>query len=184
MDLITGRPADTAGREEKEIAAYDFLDGLGVSYVRVDHEAAMSMEACAEIDKSLGTTICKNLFLCNRQKTKYYLLMMPGNKPFRTSIASSQIGSSRLSFAPPEVMERCIHTLPGSASVLGLMHDTENEVQLVIDREVLQGECVGCHPLVNTTSLRIRTEDFKNLILPALHHTPIVIDLPREAEQI
>jgi Ala-tRNA(Pro) deacylase len=80
-------------------------------------------------------------------------------------------------------MERCIHTLPGSASVLGLMHDTENEVQLVIDREVLQGEYVGCHPLVNTTSLRIRTEDFKNIILPALHHTPIVIDLPREESE-
>ena len=183
MELTTGRPADVAGREEKEIAAYDFLDRLGVTYVRVDHAAAMSMAACAEIDGTLGTTICKNLFLCNRQKTKYYLLMMPGSKVFKTSIASAQIGTSRLSFAPPEVMEACIHTLPGSASVLGLMHDTEKKVQLVIDREVLAGEYVGCHPLVNTTSLRIRTADFEKIILPALGHTPILVDLPRTVEE-
>ena len=163
--------------------AFALLDDLGIPYTRVEHESADTMEDCAAISDVLGSRICKNLVLCNRQKTDFYLLAMPEDKPFLTKDLSHQIGSSRLSFAPGDLMEELIGCTPGSASVLGLMHDTENEVQLVIDREVLQGECVGCHPLVNTTSLRIRTEDFKNIILPALHHTPIVIDLPREAAQ-
>jgi Ala-tRNA(Pro) deacylase len=136
------------------------------------------MEKCAAVSEVLGVTICKNLFLCNRQKTKFYLLAMDPSKPFHTKDLSKQIGSSRLSFAPEEMLWELLRCTPGSATALGLMHDTENQVQLVIDKAVLQGEYVGCHPLVNTTSLRIRTADLEGIILPALGHTPIIVDLP------
>ena len=177
MTLVTGRPADCSGRLDKEIRVYDLLDELGIGYQRIDHEAAMTMEACAAIDEALDATICKNLLLCNRQCTDFYLLMIPGNKVFKTSILSKQIGSSRLSFAAPEYMQQYLDITPGSVSVLGLMNDKENHVQLLIDEDVLKGEFFGCHPCINTSSLRIRMCDLMEKILPAVHHTPRLVTL-------
>lgn len=168
MILETGRPQEISGRMEKEIKAYDFLDGLDVKYERIDHAPAMTMEICAEIDKVLGATICKNLFLCNRQQTNFYLLMMPDDKPFKTKNLSEQIGSSRLSFATAEHMEKYLNITPGSVSVLGLMNDTNNEVTLLIDEDVLKDDFFGCHPLINTSSLKIKTKDLTEKIIPAL----------------
>jgi len=177
MVLVEGRPADCSGRLEKEIRSYDLLDGLGVQYQRIDHEAAMTMEACVEIDRVLDATICKNLLLCNRQCTAFYLLMIPGSKVFKTSELSKQIGSSRLSFAKPEYMEQYLDITPGSVSVLGLMNDHENHVELLIDADILKGEFFGCHPCINTSSLRLRTSDLMEKIIPAMHHTPRLVTL-------
>ena len=177
MTLVDGRPVDCTGRLEKEIRSYDLLDKLGVQYQRIDHEAAMTMEACAEIDRVLDATICKNLLLCNRQCTSFYLLMIPGDKVFKTSELSKQIGSSRLSFAKPEYMEQFLDITPGSVSVLGLMNDKENHVQLLIDEDVLKGEYFGCHPCINTSSLRLRTADLMEKIIPAMGHEPRMVTL-------
>ena len=179
MELQNGRPASCMGRLPKEIRCYDLLDRLGVEYQRIDHEAAMTMEACAAIDAALNAVICKNLLLCNRQCTVFYLLMMPGDKNFKTSILSKEIGSSRLSFAAPEYMEKFLDITPGSLSVLGLMNDKENQVQLLIDEDVLKGAYFGCHPCINTSSLRIATRDLMETILPALNHQPQIVTLPR-----
>lgn len=177
MILEKGRPADVSGREEKEIRAYDFLDSLGVEYFRTDHEPAMTMEACEAIDKALGTPMCKNLFLSNRQETAFYLLLIPGDKPFKTKDLSSQLGVARLSFGKAEYMESYLDILPGSLSVLGLMNDKENNVQLLIDEDLLCAERIGCHPCVNTSSLSISVEDLQNKIIPALRHTLIMVKL-------
>ena len=143
MELQKGRPADTTGRLEKEIRTYDLLDRLGVEYERIDHEPAMTMEDCKEVDQLLEAVICKNLFLCNRQKTAFYLLMIPDTKVFHTKDLSAQIGSARLSFAKPEYMEEFLDITPGSVSVMGLMNDKEHRVQLLIDEDVLDGEYIG-----------------------------------------
>ena len=177
MELVKGRPATNEGRLEKEIRCYDLLDKLGVEYQRIDHEAAMTMEACVAIDKVLDATICKNLLLCNRQCTAFYLLMIPGNKVFKTSVLSKKIGSSRLSFADAKYMEAYLDITPGSVSVLGLMNDRENRVQLLIDEDVLKGEYFGCHPCINTSSLRLKTQDLMQKILPAMGHEPIIVQL-------
>ena len=177
MELQKGRPKYTAGRLEKEIRTYDLLDKLGVAYERVDHEAAMTMEVCQEIDKVLQATICKNLFLCNRQETKFYLLMIQDKKVFHTKDLSAQINSSRLSFAKPEYMEKFLDITPGSVSVLGLMNDTENHVQLLIDEDVLKGEFIGCHPCINTSSIRFHTSDLVEKVLPAVNHEFIKVKL-------
>lgn len=177
MELFNGRPQDIKGRLEKEIRVYDFLDALGVEYERTDHEAAMTIEACQEIDRTLGISICKNLFLCNRQETSFYLLMLPGDKKFKTKDISAQIHSSRLSFGKAEYMEKYLDITPGSLSVLGLMNDTEYKVQLLIDEEVLQADYIGCHPCINTSSLKIRTEDLMKKIIPALKHMPQLVRL-------
>ena len=177
MKLVTGRPENCAGRLEKEIRVYDLLDRLGIFYQRIDHEATMTMEACAAVDEVLDATICKNLLLCNRQKTAFYLLMLPGSKVFKTSELSKKIGSSRLSFADGAFMEEFLDITPGSLSVMGLMNDRENRVQLLIDEDVLQGEFIGCHPCINTSSLRFRTEDLLQKIIPAMGHEPIFVTL-------
>ena len=177
MTLVQGRPEDGSGRLEKEIRVYDLLDKLGVSYQRIDHEAAMTMEACAEIDRVLDATICKNLLLCNRQCTAFYLLLIPGDKLFKTKDLSAQIGSSRLSFASGEYMEQFLDITPGSLSILGLMNDKENQVQLLIDEDVLKGEFIGCHPCINTSSLRLRTEDVLQKLIPAMGHSPRLVHL-------
>ena len=177
MELYKGRPVDVTGREAKEIRVYDLLDSLGIAYERTDHEPAMTMEACNDIDKVLNVVICKNLFLCNRQKTDFYLLMMPGEKPFKTKELSGQIGTARLSFASAEDMD--IH--PGAVSVMGLMNDTENHVKLLVDEDVLKGEYMGCHPCVNTSSLKMKTADVFDTFLKAVHHDKRVVTLTGEA---
>ena len=177
MELEHGRPADLSERLPKEIRTYELLDSLGVLYDRIDHEAAMTMEACAQVDACLGGAICKNLLLCNRQCTEFYLLLMPGGKHFKTKELSAQIGSSRLSFADGKYMEEFLDITPGSLSVLGLMNDKDNRVQLLIDEDLLQAETIGCHPCINTSSLCFSVSDLMNIILPAVHHTPRTVKL-------
>ena len=171
MRLLNGRPTDLTGRLDKEIRVYDLLDGLGIEYQRIDHEATMTMEACAAVDRVLDATICK---------TDFYLLMIPGDKQFKTSVLSKQIGSSRLSFADREHMEALLDITPGSLSVLGLMNDREHRVQLLIDEEILAGGSFGCHPCVNTSSLRLEIRDLLEVFLPATNHRPRLVQLPRE----
>lgn len=178
MQLIKGRPADLQNRSDREIRVYELLDKLDIEYERVDHEAAYNMEACLAVDEVLGTTMCKNLFLCNRQKTQFYLLLMPGDKPFKTKDISAQINSARLSFGEASYMEEYLDILPGAVSVLGLMNDTQNRVQLLIDKPVLEKDTLGCHPCVNTSSLKLSTQDILRKFLPAVGHEAIIVDLP------
>lgn len=195
LTIYKGRPEDTSNREPREVRVYDLLDSLGIEYDRLDHEPAMTMEVCAEIDAAFERTtlanfkantdqdktqhaiICKNLFLCNRQKTKFYLLMIPGDKKFLTKDLSQQINSARLSFADGEAMQKYLDVMPGSVSVMGLMNDQDNTVQLLIDSDVLQSQYVGCHPCMNTSSLRMKVQDLTKKILPAIHHEPIIVKL-------
>ena len=181
MERVKGRPESTEGRLEKEIRVYDYLDRLNIEYERIDHEVAMTMEACQEIDRALEATICKNLFLCNRQETSFYLLMMPGDKKFKTKELSKQIGTSRLSFAKDEYMLKYLDITPGSVSVMGLMNDKEKKVKLVMDEEVTKGEYIGCHPCINTSSIRLKTADLMNVILPDLGYEPVIVHLEGEA---
>lgn len=175
--LKKGRPENTDGRLPGEIRVYDLLDRLGISYDRIDHPAAMTMEVCRDIDAALGATICKNLFLCNRQQTAFYLLLIPGDKVFRTKELSAQIGSARLSFADAVHMEQYLGVTPGSVSVMGLMNDVGCRVRLLVDEDVLRGEFLGCHPCINTSSIRLATRDLLDVFLPAVGHRETVVRL-------
>ena len=171
------------GRIEKEMRSYALLDSLGIEYRRVDHEHADTIEACEQVEGLLECKICKNLFLTNRQQTDFYLLIMPGEKPFKTKLLSKQIGSARLSFASPEHMEKYLDITPGSVSVLGLMNDKGGAVRLLVDRDLLNEEYFGCHPCINTSSLRLKTADVLEKLLPAMGHEPSFVDLPWVIEE-
>ncbi|MBQ7692782.1 MAG: prolyl-tRNA synthetase associated domain-containing protein [Oscillospiraceae bacterium] len=178
--LYRGRPQER--RIPKEERCYELLDRLGIEYRRVDHEHADTIEACREVEGLLGCKICKNLFLTNRQQTDFYLLIMPGEKPFKTKLLSKQIGSARLSFASPEHMEQYLDITPGSVSVLGLMNDRDHAVRLLVDRDLLREEFFGCHPCINTSSLRFETKALLETLLPAMGHEPSFVELPWEVE--
>lgn len=170
MELKHGRPESCTGREEREIGVYDLLDSLGIGYERVDHEAANTMEDCLAIEGVLGARICKNLFLTNRQQTAFYLLMMPGDKVFKTKELSAQIGSARLSFGSGEKMTELLNCPPGSASLMGLLYDGDGRVQLLVDADLLRDDTIGCHPCRNTSTLRLRTADAFGPFLRAVRH--------------
>lgn len=174
--VYIGRPAEK--RIPKEERCYDLLDSLGVAYARVDHEHADTIEACHAIEQLLGCEIVKNLFLTNRQMSEVWLLLMPGEKPFRTRLLSKQIGSARLSFASPEQMLQYLDITPGSVSLLGLINDGERKVHLLFDRDLSDRESIGMHPCINTSSLRIGTADIFGKLLPALGYEPLWVDLP------
>lgn len=180
MILYEGRPEDVSGRLAREIRTYDFLDKLGIPYQRTDHERADTMEACNAIDAVLNVVICKNLFLCNRQKTAFYLLMMPGGKKFKTKELSAQINSARLSFAEAEDMLKYLDIEPGAVSIMGLMNDREHSVRLLIDEDILKDEYIGCHPCVCTSSLKMKTADVLERFLPAVGHTYRTVQLKGE----
>ncbi|AKA68985.1 prolyl-tRNA synthetase associated domain-containing protein [Clostridium scatologenes] len=176
--IYTRKPVDS--RLSKEMAVYDLLDKIHITYSRIDHDVTASIEDCHDVEKLLGITICKNLFLCNSQKTKFYLLMMPGDKKFRTKELSKQIQSSRLSFAPAEYMERYLDITPGSVSVMGLMNDKEQNVQLLIDEDIIKEDYLGCHPCINTSSLKIKTKDIIEKFLSYTGHIPKYVQLTAE----
>ncbi len=174
--LYTSAPSPD-GREEKEMAVYRLLDSLGIAYTRTDHEPLMTIAQCGNVDKLLSVELCKNIFLCNAQKTLFYLLLMPGEKQFKTKDLCAQINSARLSFAPAEYMEKYLNILPGAVSIMGLMNDTAHNVRLLIDRDVYDGDFICCHPCVNTSSLKIAKDDIIGKFLTHTGHTPVVVDL-------
>lgn len=180
MTIETGRPADCSGRPEKECAVYDLLERLDISFTRADHPAAFTMEECEAVSQALHTPICKNLFLCNRQKTAFYLLLLPASKPFRTKEITAQLGCARLSFAGEEQLASLLHLTPGSATIFGLQYDTENRVQLVVDRDLLDEAYFGCHPCINTSTIRMRTSDVFDRLTHALHHDYTLVTLKGE----
>lgn len=172
-----------SGRESVEQSAFDLLEKLHIPFERVEHDHADTMEDCRAISEALGVRICKNLVLCNRQQTAFYLLCMPANKPFKTKDLSAQIGSSRLSFASAEKMIELLGVTPGSASILSLMNDKEGAVQLLLDRDLYSQHYFGCHPCKNTGSLKLDTSDVLNIFLPHVNHKAVLVDLPTyEAE--
>ena len=179
--IYTNVPSE--GLNSTQTAVFAALVELSIPFERVEHENADTMEDCVAIGNALGADVCKNLVLCNRQKTNFYLLTMPGDKPFFTKDLSHQIGSSRLSFASPEAMEELLHVQPGSASILSLLFDTEHKVQLVMDRETKDQDFFCCHPCKNTGTLKMKTSDVLNVFLKHTGHEVMTVDLPRYAEE-
>jgi len=174
--LYTAKP-EGKGRLKKETDTYALLEKLDIPFRRLDHDATATIGDCLEVENILGIEICKNLFLSNRSRTEFYLLMMPGRKKFVTREVSRQIGCSRLSFAVAEDMVKHLNIEPGAVSVLGLMNDTDKKVTLLLDGDILKNEYFGCHPCVNTSSLCIRTSDLIDKFLPYTGHVPTLVTL-------
>lgn len=176
MEPVMGAPAEKRAKNEQ--AVYDFLNQRGIPFVRLDHPEVHTMEDCHAIDQTMGTDMCKNLFLCNSQKTKFYLLLLPGEKSFKTKDVSRQLGVARLSFGDAEHMQAILHIAPGAVSPMGLVFDSARDITLVMDRQLKGTEAICCHPCVNTASIRLSMADFMEKFLPATGHEVTYVDLP------
>ncbi len=181
QELFTVRPEKT--ETEKEMHSYVFLEDCNVSYERAEHDEAGTIELCKEVEKILGAEICKNLLLTNRQQTEFYLLLIGGDTVFKTKYLSSQINSSRLSFATAEKMEELLGVTPGSVTVLSLLNDTEKRVGLLIEENVLKDEYFACHPMVNTATVKFKTKDLIDKILPKMNREYKVVRLGSEDDE-
>lgn len=174
-EKFTTAPTDERIATEKKV--YELLAKLKIPYERVDNEVVETMEECEEIDRALGAEIRKSIFLCNKKKTSFFLVVVPAKKALDTSALEKKIGVSHLSFASGELMEEHLGTKPGSASVMGLINDEDDYVQLIIDKEVAEDEWFGCNPGINTSHLKMKTSDLLNKFLPQIRHKAKVIDL-------
>lgn len=177
METYKGKPENADGRLPREMRVYDLLDSLGIEYIRADHKSAYTMEDCKAIDDALGVIMCKNLFLCTANQKQYFMLLMPDDKPFKTKDITAQIGTGRLSFGSSEKMLEYLDIEPGAVSIMGLMNDHDNHVQLLVDKDILSEEFLGCHPCVNTSSLKLKTADVFKSFINAVHHDMKVVEL-------
>lgn len=158
------------------------LESWGVPYQMVEHAPAMSMDDLPPIVEKLGPPFFRNLFLCNRQKTEFYLLLIVGDKPFRTAEVSKKLGVSRLSFGDADTLLDMLGVTPGGVNPLSLLFDPEHKIHLVIDADILEWERACMHPGVNTKSIAMSMDDFKTIVLPKLGHEPVILSLMGIAE--
>ena len=176
-----GRPTNNMDMDEAEVKTYDMLDKIGMSYETICHEAVYTMDDCETVEKQLGASICKNLFLCNRQQTQFYLLMLPSDKQFKAKNLSSELGCSRLSFADEQHMVDLLGIHPGAVTPMGVMNDKEKKVQLVIDKDLLtSSEFFGCHPCVNTATIKLNLQEFVEKFVPMTGHNYTIVTLNTE----
>lgn len=180
VTIYQGRPTDGAPRSEAEQAVYDFLDAVGVDYRTCCHPAAFTMEECEAVRRAVDAPVFKNLFLTNRQQTQFYLLMIPADKPFKTKYLSSQLGCARLSFASSEAMEQLLHIHPGAVSPMGLIHDRDHRVTLIVDTDLRHCTTYACHPCVNTASVVLTLQQLLDRVIPATGHPHTWVTLPAD----
>ena len=152
-----------------------FLTEHGIAFEAIEHAPVETMADCEAL--GLPAAHCKNLFLCNRAGTQYYLLLIRADKPFVTREVSHALGVSRLSFGKDEALFAMLHTHAGSVSPMGLIYPEAKDVRLLCDRDLLNAPGIAFHPLVNTASLWMKTEDFLNRFLPLTGHDITFIDI-------
>lgn len=156
---------------------YKFLSENNIEFSRVDNDEAVTMEDCIEIDKALDMKTVKTLFLCNRQKTQFYLFVTEGDKPFVTKDFSSALGISRVSFASAEMLDEIIGTKVGATTIFGVLREQAQEVRVVFDKAVCESEWFGCSDGTTSCYMKLKTDDILNKLLPSSGHTYEVIEV-------
>lgn len=156
---------------------YDTLNELNIPFQKIDNEAITSMEECEDVENALGVEIRKSIFLCNRTKSEFYLLVMPSKKRFNTKMFSEKVVCSRTSFASTEHLKSVLGLTPGSITIMGLVNDRSHTVQLVIDSEIVNEEWFGCNAGLNTSHIKLKTRDLLDIFLKHTGHKPIVVKL-------
>lgn len=159
-----------------ETKVYETLSKLSIPFELVDNDSVESMEECIEISEKLGAEIRKTIFLCNRKKTSFYMVILPANKSFNTKEHCKKMDVSRLSFASGDLMMQHLDVAPGTATIMSLINDPDEKVELFIDKEIANSEFFACNPGANTTHLKIKTKDLLNKLLPKIDHPATIIE--------
>lgn len=174
-EVMTTAPEDERGALETKV--YQELERLNISYERVDNDTVETMEECVEISEKLGAEIRKTIVCCNRQKTEFFLVVLPASKRFDSKLFAAMMRTARVSFASAEDMESLIGLTPGEASVMGILNDPEAKIKVVVDKAVADAEWFACNPGANTTHIRFKTKQLLDTFLPAENHKAEIIML-------
>ncbi len=173
--VFDGAPEDKRG--ELETKVYAEFKELGIDFKRVDNDEAISMEECVEISNTWGAEIRRTVVVCNRQTTNYYLVVMPADKRFDTKTFAHNMECARVSFASEEDMIKILGVSHGNASVVSILNDKDNMVQVVLDKDVADDEYFACNVGINTTHIMFKTDDLINKFLVKEEHNPKIIEL-------
>ena len=177
MELIVkqGRPEDFDKRPEKEQRVYEFLDELGIDYLYLDHQEEFSMGDAADADEAIGVVGAKNVFLRDKKRRNYFLILVNGTKRIDLKPISELTGIKKLTFCHEDDLDEVLGLTPGAVTPLGLLNDPEGRVQLIIDESLQDEELFAMHPCVNTVTIRMSNQDFMNTVIPAMGHEPIFV---------
>lgn len=156
---------------------YSTLEKLEIAFERVDTDEAISMEDCILINRKLNMKMVKTLFLCNRQHTALYLFITTAEKPFKSKDFSTALDVSRLSFAPVELLQTRLGVKIGAATIFGILLDTKNEIQVIIDKDVVSEEWYGCSDGTTTGYMKIAIESVIDKFLNFTNHKPKIIQV-------
>lgn len=157
---------------------YRALTELGIPFVRVDTDEAITMEDCLHINRRLDMKMVKTIFLATRNGKQRFLYVTCGDKLFNTKQFSDALGVPRVSFASAELMETLLGTKVGAATVFSALLDVADEVRVVIDREVAEQEWYGCSDGTTTGYMKVETARIIDTFLPYAKHAPTIIDIP------
>ena len=174
-EIYTTAPEEYKTSLQKE--TYKYLEMLGISFERVDTDVVITMEDCERVEEKLEMKMVKTLFLCNRQKTLFFLFITAGDKAFKSKEFSQAVKTSRISFAPEELMDEMLGTKIGAATVFSAITDLDRDLQIVIDKDVADEEYYGCSDGTTTCYLKIKTDDIINKLLPETKHKPTIIEI-------
>lgn len=156
---------------------YTLLEGLSISYEKIDHPPVYTSEQARQLIPPRPAASAKNLFLKDKKGRNHYLLVFEDSKTLRFEHLAEQIGSSRLSLASLERLERHLGVDPGAVSLLALMNDRDQKVRLLVDRDLWEKEALQCHPLDNTATLVISMGDIRRF-LHFTGHSPRLVIIP------
>ena len=156
---------DGLSKDEMESCVCRLLETLGISWQMMHHAPVRTSADCTEIERELHTSGCKNLFLRGSSGTAWYLVLLPPEEKADLRALAVQLGEKRLSFAGKEDVKNILHTEPGAVSILCLCFETAEQVRVLIHRKILEKETIGCHPCINTASLKLSVRDLTEKFL-------------------
>ncbi len=162
------------------MAIYSLLDQLAIPYQRIDHPPVFTCEEASTLLPDLPAAKTKNLFLRDPKSERLFLVVSPEESRVDLKALAARLGVKRLSFGSPERLDAVLGLTPGSVTLLAMVRDSEQAVELVVDESIWQAEQVQCHPLVNTATLIIRLDDVRRL-LAHLGRQATVMALPAVA---
>jgi Ala-tRNA(Pro) deacylase len=173
-DIKSTKPESFENNLEEEV--FKILQETNIPFTYVKNDAVHTMEECSAIEEHLSVEIRKTIVLCNRKKTQFYLVVMPSSKAFNAKGFSESVGE-RLSFASPDRMEKLLGIQSGSATIMSLLNDSKEMVQLFIDKDVADSQWFGCNTGTNTRHLKIATDDLLKKMIPRLNHQATIVTL-------
>lgn len=149
---------------EREKIVYEMFDKLGIVYKKYEHKAVYTIEEAKELNIDMPGRHCKNIFICDRKKRSFFLIILPEDKKLDFRIIENKLSYKGLRFAPEEMLHKYLGVEAGSVTPFGLINDIGKKVEVIVDKDIITADYVSFHPNVNTSTVTIAVEDFNKFL--------------------